>query len=227
MIPIRPRFVAVAPRAVAARLDLASVHLWRIRRDPAAGRAPLRALLSAYLDIPAAAIELRTGVGGKPQLAADKCSAATRPQLDFNWSHSGGFALVAIARGQPLGVDIEHLARNPQVMELARRFFHPDEAAALAALAPRARKRAFLAVWCAKEAVLKAAGTGLSFGLARLAFEPAGDGDWRLTGMDPELGPAGAWQLAGFRAAPDYRGALAWRGPARTVHAFTRAGQPT
>lgn len=213
-------FAEAIPRKIARGLDDHVVHVWRIPYALSQGRAPLRALLAAYLDVPASSVRLDQDARGKPRLAPDIAASGAADRLEFNWSHSGDFALVGLARGCELGVDIERFGKNQRSLEIARRFFAPAEADALAQLEPAARDRAFIRLWCAKEAVLKAAGQGLSFGLARLAFAQHPDADWGLTQVDPALGEAPDWQLTSFEAAAGYRGALAWRGRARAIEAF-------
>ena len=85
------------------------------------------------------------------------------------------------------------------------------------------RDHAFLRLWCAKEAVLKAHGHGISFGLDRLRFEDEGGG-LRLVACDPALGAPEDWSLQELQPAPDYLGALAWRPGAR---AGSAAATPT
>ncbi|HET9819840.1 MAG TPA: 4'-phosphopantetheinyl transferase superfamily protein [Rhodanobacteraceae bacterium] len=213
-------FVETEAEAAATRLDDASIHLWRLPYASSQGRAPLLALIGAYLGKPASDVALVQDTHGKPKLAEGDGAGTDGQQLEFNWSHSGNYALVALARGLALGVDIELLDKDLRSIEIARRFFDPVEADVVAALAPPARKRAFIGLWCAKEAVLKAAGEGLSFGLARLAFDRRTDTDWSLTRVDPALGHKDDWRLAGFEPAPGYRGALAWRGARRRIAAF-------
>ena len=162
---------------------------------------------------------LARGLGepGTPPLARDPSG---RPRLlaphqdhDTGWSHSGEQLLLALGRGVTLGVDLERLRPRPRALELADRFFAPGEAGRLQALAPERRELAFLRLWCAKEAVLKAHGQGLSFGLHRLEFIPDGDDEHaplRLLASDPELGAASDWQLHEWIPAPGYLAALAW-----------------
>ena len=141
-----------------------------------------------------------------------------RPRLDapfgdrdISWSHSGEGLLVACAHGLVLGIDLERERPRPRAMELARRFFHAQEARWLDGLPdPAMRERAFLRLWCAKEAVLKAHGRGLAFGLHKLAFAEGEDG-LRLVDCDPALGAPTDWQLREFTPHPGYRAALAWR----------------
>lgn len=213
-------FIEVDPAAAATRLDAESIHLWRIPYTSSQGRAPLLSLLGAYLGIPAPAVMLEPGARGKPRFAHSQGVPCNTDGFEFNWSHSGSYALIAIARDVPLGVDIERAARKPRVLEIARRFFDPGEADALAAIDPDARNSAFISLWCAKEAVLKAAGEGLSFGLARLGFAHVNSHDWQLVRIDPVLGQPEDWQLAGFETVTGYHGALAWRGKAREILAF-------
>src|SRR3546814_15306157 len=65
-------------------------------------------------------------------------------------------------------------------------------------------------LWCAKEAVLKAHGRGLAFGLDRLEFALRGD-DWALMACDPALGRPSDWTLHAFTPMPGYLDSLAWR----------------
>lgn len=221
-------FVKAVPETVAARLEEDSIHLWRIPYAFSRGRSPLLALLAAYLGVPAASIALDEDARGKPRLAHGVAGRDTLQHLEFNWSHSGDFALVALAREQGLGVDIERLGKNLRSLEIARRFFDPVEADSLASLDPGTRDHAFMGLWCAKEAVLKAVGEGLSFGLARLAFTWQAGAEWTLARVDPALGRTIDWQLVGFKAAPGYHGALAWRGKPLKIVALqpATAGSP-
>ena len=81
-----------------------------------------------------------------------------------------------------------------RALELAARYFAPGETRRLRALPADAREAAFLRLWCAKEAVLKAHGHGLSFGLQRLAFDATATTP-RLLRCDPALGAASDWRL--------------------------------
>lgn len=213
-------FLRATPADVAPRLDDRSIHLWRIPYAASQRRAPLVALLSGYLDMPESAVALDEDARGKPFLAHSTNVGGDGASLEFNWSHSGDYALAALSRRGEVGVDIERLGKNLRALEIARRFFESGEADALSALDPDARDRAFIGLWCAKEAVLKAVGEGLSFGLARLAFAHAGGPDWELARTDPALGETSDWQVSGFDPVAGYRGSLAWRGGDRRILAF-------
>jgi 4'-phosphopantetheinyl transferase len=172
------------------------------RGEPAEPQA--RQWLSRELGLPDAALGLQRDAHGRPQLDLP------RRGHDANWSHSGERLLVALAHGARVGADIEWLRPRPNAMTLARRFFTPAEAEALAALPHDQAERWFVRLWCAKEAVLKAHGRGIAFGLERLEFSPDGEG-WRLSRCDPALGDPRDWRLHAFAPAPDYLATLAWR----------------
>lgn len=217
------KFAEAAPDEVAPALDDRSIHLWRIPYTSTQRRVPLVTLLASYLDVPESAIALDEDSRGKPHLANSANTRGGGAVFEFNWSHSGGYALVALSRRGAVGVDIERLGKNLRAIEIAQRFFDAGEADALATLDPGARDHAFIGLWCAKEAVLKAIGEGLSFGLARLVFAHVAGADWALARTDPALGEARDWQVSGFDPAPGYRGCVAWRGGTRTIFAFQPA----
>src|SRR5690606_24716552 len=75
----------------------------------------------------------------------------------FNVSHSGGVALLGVA-DRPVGVDIE-TRMHGNSLEMARQFFCQQEQQRVADA--NCADEAFLAIWTAKEAVVKAIGLGL------------------------------------------------------------------
>ncbi|HDS1086067.1 TPA: 4-phosphopantetheinyl transferase family protein, partial [Stenotrophomonas maltophilia] len=95
-------------------------------------------------------------------------------------------------------------------LEIVQRFFHPEEVAWLQSLDEAGREHWFFRVWCVKEAILKAHGQGISFGLHRLQLAPGADGALHLRWCDPELGEAARWHLHEWQATGQFRAALAW-----------------
>src|SRR5512145_2804827 len=82
-------------RARAARFAVPAA-----RRRFVVARAALRQLLGHYTGTRAGALRFVAGARGKPALAGESA-------LRFNVAHSGDFALIALARGREVGVDIE------------------------------------------------------------------------------------------------------------------------
>ena len=204
-----------AVTTVARHLPDDEIHVWQLSYRRELGREPLRALLSAYLSQPPEDLNLIVGEHGRPELAAPHAA------LKFNWSHSGEWALLAIARGVTPGIDLERKRLRTHVLDIAERFFCPEEAAALAMLDGLQRRDAFLALWTAKEAVLKALGRGLAFGLDRLRFAVAPAAPTMLW-LDED--DASQWQLHPLSTDGDFFATLAWRGAARRVRRWTLAG---
>ncbi|AND70394.1 hypothetical protein ATSB10_29400 [Dyella thiooxydans] len=130
--------------------------------------------------------------------------------LRFNWSHSGERALVAVARSVQPGIDLEHRARRTRdVQALARRFFAEAEATALARCDDAGRPLHFLRLWTAKEALLKAQGRGLAFGMDRVAVS-VGPGAPELLAFEGEA--LEDWHLKELICDEAWVAALAWRG---------------
>jgi len=198
-------------------LESDEIQLWFFSGpDAVAGAtdACVLTLLAAYLGCRADALTLRRGEHGKPYLAPPGT-------LEFNLSHSAGGLLIGISRQQALGVDIERLARVRPALELAQRFFHPEEASALAALERDRVLPAFLQLWSCKEAVVKALGRGIGYGLDRVAFalDPDGAPD-RLNVIAGSALTAQEWHIVQLEPVPGWIGALAWNGPPRQIRAF-------
>lgn len=208
-----PDFMPVPFAAVAEQADSlgSAVDVWCLH-----GGA-WRPVLARYAGLPAAALTLTADTYGKPHLAAPS-------SLAFNLSHCGDIVLLAIARGVEPGVDVEALRPRPRALQLAQRYFTADETAALAALPGDDRQQAFYRLWTAKEAVLKALGRGLAFGLERVGFRLTAGGTAVLPqDFQDAAAPASAWQLHALAPAPGHLGALAWRGAPRTLRLFALA----
>jgi 4'-phosphopantetheinyl transferase len=173
-----------------------------------AGRAALRTVLGHTLGIAPAAVAIRGGARGRPELAD------TGYGIDFNVSHTRGVALIAIARGLAegtrIGVDIEHRDREIGADRLARKFLTPREQATLAELAPDLRRQRFLRHWTCKEAMSKATGDGIAAPFGRLDVEIAQPP--RLVDGPPPYLP-GHWSLSYAEVPDEWLATVAlWRG---------------
>jgi 4'-phosphopantetheinyl transferase len=137
--------------------------------------------------------ELRfvSGESGRPALAPPFDSSG----LVFNLAHTRGLAVLAVARGVALGVDAEIYDKKVP-LEVAQRFFSPDEVSGLEALPADAQPRRFLRLWTLKESYLKAVGTGIAGGLDSMTFriDDAGACTFERAG-DPE---AARWSFSQF-----------------------------
>ncbi|AZQ51705.1 4'-phosphopantetheinyl transferase family protein [Burkholderia cenocepacia] len=174
----------------------------------AATRAALRDVLGAALGIAPHAVEIVVDAAGRPSL-----DRAHRASLDFNVSHAGDHALIAWAPAGRVGVDIEGCNRATDWRALTREVCAPVEIAYLDDLPPGAREGEFMRVWSAKEALLKALGTGIVGGLRAFAVVPPREAATPATTIvDPTAPAAGvaAFDAAWLDAAPGYAACVAW-----------------
>lgn len=200
---------------IAVGLNNDVIHVWLLDYRREQQREPLKALLGVYLGLPVESVILHDDEHGRPELAAP-----WNTLLQFNWSHSAGKALIAVARGITPGIDIERIHARPRALDIAERFFHPKETAALIALDESQRERAFVQLWTGKEAVVKALGRGIAFGLQRfcVSVPPA---PAQVLWLDGEN--AAQWQLHALDIGAQHVASLAWRGSSRAVAMWTLA----
>jgi 4'-phosphopantetheinyl transferase len=118
----------------------------------------LRAVLSRYLEIDPARVELSRNEAGKPFV---KRELQGQPAITFNMSHAQGRALIAVSEGQEVGVDLERIRLDIEAARLSERYFAPSEHAMIMQSTQEKRAARFFRFWVAKEAVLKAQGVGL------------------------------------------------------------------
>jgi medium-chain acyl-[acyl-carrier-protein] hydrolase len=144
-------------------------------------RAALRLILARYVgQLPA---NLRFGYGryGKPFLL----DPPEAKEIGFNVAHSGEWALIAVARGQAVGVDVERKRPGRDLADVGQRVFAPAECQHLRSLTEKDRLDAFYELWVRKEACLKCSGLGFAGGSADSAAP-------FLANLSPGDGYAGA-----------------------------------
>ena len=168
-------------------------------------RTALRRILGSCLDTAPASVVFHYSPGGKPFLAGSP--------IRFNLSHSDAYALVAVAFGRDVGVDLEQI-RHQDLLSLAARFFTPSEYAAVASASGAQRPSLFYRVWTRKEAYLKACGVGLSLALDSFSVSTAPDPDASLLTSSSGPDELARWQFLPIQAPPDFAAALVVeRGP--------------
>ena len=150
------------------------------------GRGRLRQILGSYLQSDPAAIEFAYGADGKPALHRPQA----RP-LQFNLSHSGNWAVLALSAGVAIGVDLEKIDLSLDYASLAARFFSAAENARLLAVSPPRRRRSFYRLWTRKEALLKGQGRGFT------ASTEVEERSWQLRSFWLGLGYVGEIACAG------------------------------
>lgn len=146
-----------------------------------AAHALSRIVLSGHLGVAAGEVEFDTTcprcgrAHGKPRVRDQAAGSAGDAGLELSISHSGERVVVAVARGVPVGVDVEQVdgGRDPEsVAELA---LSPAERESFWELPPAARPAALLTYWVRKEALLKATGDGLAVSPSSVTVTTPGD----------------------------------------------------
>jgi 4'-phosphopantetheinyl transferase len=133
----RPEILSEEEAARAARFRFDADRVLWIR-----ARSSLRTILAEYAGDAPGSLCFTYGEHGKPALL---------PVTDiyFNLSHSGDYAMIAIARSAQVGVDIERMRPNIDIAALLRRLGETD----LPATVPELYQ-----VWTRREARTKATG---------------------------------------------------------------------
>jgi 4'-phosphopantetheinyl transferase len=175
----------------------------RHRRRFITSHAWVRIVLGRCLDRAPESLRFLVGPYGKPRLA----DAAL--DLRFNLSHAGERALLAVTRGQEVGVDIEQ-ERAIAHADLARRFFAPSECQALEAMDASEQIPAFFRCWTRKEAFIKAIGHGLACPLSGFEVSLADDESPQLLRSCTAIaGGLECWRIVSIPVEPGYRAAVA------------------
>jgi 4'-phosphopantetheinyl transferase len=107
--------------------------------------------------MPAGDVPVNAGPLGKPALAL----AEPGVDLRFNYSHSNGLAVYAVAVRRDVGVDIERIRPVAEMDGIAESILTARERLSLDHAAEY-RLEQFFHLWTAKEAVLKTTGEGLT-----------------------------------------------------------------
>jgi len=170
--------------------------------------------------------------GGHPGQWRFIRDARDRPALDssfhpgtvlpFSLSHTEDLAVCALVDAPDsadasasvrVGIDVEKTARPVRALELAERFFAPEEAQLLRLTEGQPRQETFYRFWTFKEAMAKALGVGLDVDLAdlRCNLEPL-----EVTSAGDDPSPLNGWKLIDLDLLDGYISTLA-------IHRFASA----
>jgi 4'-phosphopantetheinyl transferase len=174
------------------------------RRQFVSGRALLRQLLGACLNVEPATLAFGYQPRGKPFLS----QSASAGDLRFNLSHSGRMVAIALARGREVGVDLESIHRLDNWPLLAERIFSPRELYELRSLPKPQQREAFFNGWTRKEAYLKATGEGLTDALPAVEVTLAPGKEPELLELPTGPEPARRWGIRVIPLPPDFAGAV-------------------
>jgi 4'-phosphopantetheinyl transferase len=155
-------------------------------------RAALRSIIGREAGVPPRGIAFRYNTWGKPSVEV----FGQQPSVDFNVSHTKGLSVVALARGAAVGVDVEPYRPCPDRIRIAADVFGLEVAQQLLAVDSGRQDAAFLGLWTAGEAFIKARGLGFAGmngnvpvrlaegGLERVVLRDDQTERWSLTALD-------------------------------------------
>ncbi len=183
--PAIEKLPTAAEHARAARCVFAADRLRQVH-----ARGLLRLVLGNYLTGDPQGVRIVTNEHGKPSLSPAH-------GLHFNLSHCQDLVLVGLTRRAAVGVDVERIRTLSKRDRLAAHCCSADEQAWLASRPVDAADHDFFRIWTAKEAALKALGTGLAMPPERISvrFPETDMGHPEVTGV------GSPWTL--FSACPD------------------------
>jgi 4'-phosphopantetheinyl transferase len=131
-------------------------------------RVLARHVLSRYVGVEPAALAFATNAYGRPRVANPAAASAA---VRFNISHTNGLIALAVASGREVGVDVENVRDREATIDIADRFFAPDEVGALREESVENQAFRFFEYWTFKESYIKARGMGLSIPLDKFSFK--------------------------------------------------------
>ncbi len=189
------------PLSPAEKEQESRFYFARDRRRYLVTRALVRTVLSRYAYIHPREWVFSTNPYGRPEIVNAKARDAG---LSFNISHTHSLIVLGVTKGRALGVDVENFRAREVSIEIADRFFSPQEVAALIVAPAQQQQYRFFEYWTFKEAYIKARGMGLSLPLDKFSFHYPDDRTVEIA-IDPELADESArWQFWQFRPKPEY-----------------------
>lgn len=185
-------------------------HFDKHRNRYVASRAMLRMLIAGQIGLKPAAVQFQYTKYGKPYLARGVDPPASPvADLHFNVSHSEGYAAFVLAGGRKVGVDVERIRNDFNVMDLAERFFSASEKEALRRIPEASAAEAFFRCWTRKESYIKAIGEGLSHPLDQFDVSLEPDPENALVGTRPNANVSELWMIQPFATEAGFVGAVA------------------
>lgn len=127
----------------------------RHQRRFTVARATLRTILATYLHTEPNSLTILYNHYGKPYIDSST-------QIEFNLSHSGELALLAVGQSYPLGIDLEFFSARPYA-GIAATLFSKTELTEFGKQPESLQPFRFFDIWAQKEAFIKACGMGLSY----------------------------------------------------------------
>ena len=150
----------------------------------------MRLILSRYTNSHPESLVFSNNQQGKPLLNHPS-------SIQFNISHSGDRALLAIGKEHELGIDLENFSERPYE-GIAEHLFSPNEIKTLHQVTNPLKPLVFFHIWSQKEAFIKACGLGLAYPTQtfdvsprlfenQLIYDPVHNKTWMMRPFMPQV----------------------------------------
>ena len=123
-------------------------------------------------------------------------------------SHSNELGVVAFSKKNPVGVDVEEIKELCDLHGVVELCLSDYEKSWFCAIPEDMQTDVFYKIWTAKEAFIKAVGTGLSFPIAEVEFALKGIDELKLYRVKGKAATSVKWRLFSFQPFPNYAGSL-------------------
>lgn len=177
-------------------------------------RGLLRILLGRYESTAPEEVRLISGKNGKPTLDP----LVHKSDIQFNVSHSGDVGLIAIAKGRPVGVDVEKASASRRIDEISRSLFSPQEQASIRS------RGTFYACWTRKEALVKAIGGSIAELSHKVVVSTFPRRPTQILGMLSD-GENQEWRLRDLPVGGGYSAALCYAAPPAEIFLWQFSGR--
>ena len=187
------------------------------RRRFIAGHDRIRRILGQYRNAPPHELVFTIAKKGRPALKGGG--------VNFNYSRSETWGLLAVSHAESLGADIEAVCMGEGLADVARRQFSPEENSALNDLSGAAWTDGFFNCWTRKEAIVKAMGVGLTDTLDDFDVSLQPGVPPEILRADNDSAVARDWALRAFNPVDGYRAAIATDIAAPNLHVLREKPQ--
>ena len=167
----------------------------------------LRDILGKYVHTPPEQIMLATDAYGKPYII--------NSNVFFNLSHSGEYALLAVGKGYPVGVDLEQYSERA-FTGVAAQMFSQQEQRQLIASPAHLTNAVFFSIWSQKEAFIKACGLGLRYPTKKFSVQALSNKIYQVYDSVHDK----QWELYSFFPLPGYAGAVCYDSAYQTLNFY-------
>jgi 4'-phosphopantetheinyl transferase len=202
--------------SAAEKKSAARFHFAHDQRRFVVRRAVLRQLLAAQLGLRPEEIKIDSAHFQKPKIIA----AQNPRRLQFSSSHSGDWALIALAQNCEVGVDVEQCRPLPDAADFVKNYFSDWEIAEFARLSAPARTEGFFNCWTRKEAFVKALGLGFAYPLKQFSVTLAPGQPAALVEVAGDANAREKWRMVSLDVAPACAAALVFEAGLSAVRYF-------